>query len=246
MAARHPDWQHGQVSPSEPETSATQPAPAVAPLIPAATVVLLREGADAPEVLLLQRNSGRGAFAGYWVFPGGRVDDDDADDIACAVREAAEETGLVVDPTALVRWSHWTPPVTEPRRFGTWFFLAPIGTDVEVTVDDAEIVGHAWLTPAEALRRRDLGEVQLAPPTFVTLTCLADFASMAEALSHASSKEPDVYQTTMIKEEGQFVVAWEPDAALVEGATLSTEGHRHRIVMNGPGPWVYERPPSRA
>ena len=242
---RHSGWQHGQVT-SESETSSTPPASVVAPLIPAATVVLLREGDGAPEVLLLQRNSGRGAFAGYWVFPGGRVDDDDFDDVACAVREAAEETGLAVDPSALVRWSHWTPPVTEPRRFGTWFFLAPVGPQSDVTVDEGEIVGHAWLTPAEALRRRDVGEVQLAPPTFVTLTCLSEFGSMADALSHASSKEPDLFQTTMIKEDGQFVVAWDPDAALADGANLSTEGPRHRIHMNGPGPWVYERPSSSA
>ncbi len=241
------DWQHGPVSTpqsaSEPAVqSAPETAPTVAPLIPAATVVLLREGSEGPEVLLVQRNAGRGAFAGYWVFPGGKVDESDEDDIACAVREAAEETGLVVDPSTLVRWSHWTPPTTEPRRFGTWFFLAPVGSDAEVAVDDGEIVGHSWLTPAEALRRRDVGDVQLAPPTFVTLTCLAEFSSMDHALTHASGKEPELFATTMIREEGQFVVAWEPDAALMEGATLASPGHRHRLHMNSAGPWVYERP----
>ncbi len=239
-----PGCQHESVSAPEPPFPEPpfSETPAVAPLIPAATVVLLRDGSDGLEVLLLQRNSGRGAFAGYWVFPGGRVDDDDADDVACAVREAVEETGLVVEPGSLVRWSHWTPPVTEPRRFGTGFFLAPVGSEAEVAVDDGEIVGHAWLTPSEALRRRDAGDVQLAPPTFITLTCLVPFATTLDALSHAASKEPDQYATTMIKQDGQFVVAWHPDAALADGATLATPGLRHRIHMDASGPWVYERP----
>jgi 8-oxo-dGTP pyrophosphatase MutT (NUDIX family) len=233
-----------QPSPAGPDGVLTSPeVPAVAPLVPAATVVLMRDGAEGLEVLLLQRNSGRGAFAGYWVFPGGRVDDDDADDVACAVREAAEETGLAIDRNTLVRWSHWIPPITEPRRFGTWFFLAPVAAglaDGDVAVDDGEIVGHAWLSPSEALRRRDVGEVQLAPPTFVTLTCLARFGSTADALAHARSSEPEQFTTTMIREDAQLVVAWEPDAALGPDATLATPGPRHRIHLNS-GPWVYDR-----
>ena len=42
-------------------------------LIPAATVVLLRDGADGIETLMLRKNS-KIAFAGMWVFPGGRID----------------------------------------------------------------------------------------------------------------------------------------------------------------------------
>lgn len=43
----------------------------------AATVVPLRDGPDGIEVLLLRRGQ-RGAFAGLWVFPGGRVEAVDA------------------------------------------------------------------------------------------------------------------------------------------------------------------------
>ncbi len=41
---------------------------------PAATVVLVREGLDGPEVLLLRRNRAAGFVPGAYVFPGGRVD----------------------------------------------------------------------------------------------------------------------------------------------------------------------------
>jgi 8-oxo-dGTP pyrophosphatase MutT (NUDIX family) len=220
----------------------TEDAPTIAPLIPAATVIPIRDGAEGLEVLMVQRNGGRGAFAGFWVFPGGRVDDTDVDDVACAVREADEETGLQFDRSTLVRFSHWTPPVTEPKRFGTWFFLAPIpeGEAGEVRIDEAEIVGHQWATIASLLAQRETDEIRMAPPTFVTLTCLQASSNVAEALHAARSTKPDLYVTTMLKEPDRLVVAWPPDAALVEGATLDSEGPRHRLHMNQ-SPWVYHR-----
>src|SRR2546426_140294 len=68
----------------------------------AATVILLRGGADALEVLLVKRSSSARWMAGVWVFPGGAVDpaeaasagDPASDDLAhraAAVRELAEE-----------------------------------------------------------------------------------------------------------------------------------------------------------
>lgn len=50
-----------------------------APPRPAATIVLLREGVGGLEVLLLKRVRSAGFVPGAYVFPGGRVDPDDAD-----------------------------------------------------------------------------------------------------------------------------------------------------------------------
>src|SRR3981081_2048571 len=85
--------------------------------IPAATVILLRDGADGLETLMLHRND-RGAFGGMWVFPGGRVDpadlEPDGGDLSGAwrgsVRETLEEAWLVIDFDDLVTVSHWVPP----------------------------------------------------------------------------------------------------------------------------------------
>ena len=82
----------------------------------------------------------------------------------------------------MVPLAHWQPPVSVPKGFTTWFFVAA-GSDALVEVDGAEIHDHAWLSPAEVLRRRDAGEVTLATPTFVTLTLLAEHATVDALLA---------------------------------------------------------------
>jgi 8-oxo-dGTP pyrophosphatase MutT (NUDIX family) len=44
------------------------------PIIAAATIVMLRNGPNGPEVLMLQRLESLNAFGGLWVFPGGKVE----------------------------------------------------------------------------------------------------------------------------------------------------------------------------
>lgn len=62
----------------------------------ASVLVLLGEGAEGPQVLLLERAHDMRSHAGQVAFPGGAQDLDDADEVAAALREAQEETG--VDP----------------------------------------------------------------------------------------------------------------------------------------------------
>ena len=64
-----------------------------------AVLVLFGEGPDGPDLLLIQRASTLTSHAGQPAFPGGAVDDTDADVVACALREAQEETGL--DPSGV-------------------------------------------------------------------------------------------------------------------------------------------------
>ena len=59
------------------------------PALPAASVLLLREGSDGIEVLAFQRHGGHRAFAGMLAFPGGKVMDSDHDP---EVRELADGT----------------------------------------------------------------------------------------------------------------------------------------------------------
>jgi len=63
-------------------------------LAPAAVLVAITDRPE-PGLILTQRSARLRKHAGQVAFPGGRVDDDDADEIAGALREAQEEIGLV-------------------------------------------------------------------------------------------------------------------------------------------------------
>jgi 8-oxo-dGTP pyrophosphatase MutT (NUDIX family) len=62
-------------------------------LRPAAVLIAVTDRAE-PGVLLTRRSDTLRSHAGQVAFPGGRVDPDDADGIAAALREADEEIGL--------------------------------------------------------------------------------------------------------------------------------------------------------
>jgi hypothetical protein len=153
-----------------------------------------------------------------------------------------EEAALVLDPAAMVALSHWRPPSIVPHGFATWFFVAA-GSDAEVEIDGAEIHEHAWLPPAEVLRRRDAGEVTLAPPTFVTLTLLAQHASVAGLLSAMGDAMPERFHTQIGRDGETSIALWHGDESYE--AQPGPEGARHRLIMSDDG-WRYVRSPLRA
>jgi 8-oxo-dGTP pyrophosphatase MutT (NUDIX family) len=65
-------------------------------LAPAAVLVGLIER-DEPTILLTRRNDQLTAHAGQVSFPGGRIDPEDVDAVAAALREAEEEVGLAAE-----------------------------------------------------------------------------------------------------------------------------------------------------
>jgi len=218
-----------------------------APLIPAATVVVLRDGTGGIETLMLRRNSKLEFVGGMWVFPGGRIDPDDyagdQDDVVtaarrAAVREATEEAGQHLDADALAWFSHWTPPAITPKRFSTWFFAARAGGDA-VSIDGGEIHDAGWMTPAEAMRRRNALEIELAPPTWVTLETLDRFPDVSTALAELDAADVDFFETRIGRGAEGPVALWEGDAGYAE-ADPDTAGPRHRLTMADSG-FVYDR-----
>lgn len=219
----------------------------------AATVVLVRDGADGPEVLLIERPN-RGSFAGAWVFPGGKIDPEDADgfdgepseiEVArrAGVREVWEEIGLVTDETGYETLSCWVPPASVTHhRIRTWFFVA-VAPEGELTLSPHEAVAARWIRPADALALHTNNGLSLFPPTWVTLASLVghvDAAAMVAATRDAAPRE--FMSRSLASGKG---LLWEGDAAYdsaPDESALPDEAStdRHRLDMSSL-PWVYLR-----
>jgi 8-oxo-dGTP pyrophosphatase MutT (NUDIX family) len=128
-----PGWMHRLLSSLEGVTASdlVEPRmPQVGPGHPGAVLILLAEGSDGPDVLLIERAADMRSHAGQPAFPGGAVDAEDADAVAAALREAREETGL--DPAGVTVMRSlpqiWLPPsgFTVTPVLGWWHCPGPI------------------------------------------------------------------------------------------------------------------------
>ncbi|HEU4562258.1 MAG TPA: NUDIX domain-containing protein [Longimicrobium sp.] len=181
---------------------------------PAATVLLLRDTEGGLEALLLRRHKRSGFAAGAWVFPGGVVDERDRDAalverldgptpgewarrlglvdagealgyVAAAIREAFEETGILL--------AHRDPDATQPRDPGEGLEVARRALlnavvdlrDVLVTnglrLSGAELIYIAhWITPLPEPRRYDTRFFAAHAPAGAE--CVVHDAEMTDAL----------------------------------------------------------------
>jgi 8-oxo-dGTP pyrophosphatase MutT (NUDIX family) len=240
------------------------------PVRDAATVVLLRDGAGGLEVWLLTRVAQMVFAGGMAVFPGGRVDDADADlpfaagaeaataaQFACdatqarallgaAVREVFEETGvllsipsadlsgartdveagrvsfgellrannLVVDAEALHPWSRWVTPAGEVRRYDTRFFLGAVPDGVEAQDVTSESSSAGWFGVGDAIEQAQRGDLGMMPPTILTLSSLADFTSVAEAIATSPERSMDPVRPKVKRGPDGAYLAELPDGAI--------------------------------
>jgi len=217
-------------------------------LRPSVTVVLLRDGPQGVEVLLVRRHPRLAVHGGAWVFPGGGIDPADgirgpesdpwAPARRAAVRETLEEAGLRLALESLVPMACWVTPEGLPRRYRTWFFaaLAPAGGMVQV--DRREIVDHRWLTPAAALAAQGVGDLELPPPTFVTLHALAGARAAAPALEVLKSRVPRDFRPRIRAVGGGMIFFYQTDAGYTD-LDHRRPGPRHRLWV-GAGGWRYE------
>lgn len=185
---------------------------------PAATVILLRGGADSLEVLLVKRNPAARFMGGAWVFPGGAVSRDEGSGEralrAAAVREVEEEAGIrLAAPEDLVPFSRWITPPEVKIRFDTWFYLAPVPEDAVPRVDGEEVIDVRWYEPVEALAAGERGELMLVFPTIKHLEQLSSFGSVLELLDHARGREirPVEPHVMFTGEQARIVLPGEPE-----------------------------------
>jgi 8-oxo-dGTP pyrophosphatase MutT (NUDIX family) len=149
-----------------------EPPPPVAPH-PAATLLLLRDGAAGLEVLMTARHADSGFAAGALVFPGGKVDPADAalarycpaapglDEAAvvlriAAIRETFEECGILLARNGgVVLSADLLAALLERHRASDVGFAALVAASgLELATDDLVPYAH-WITPVDRPKRFD-------------------------------------------------------------------------------------------
>lgn len=198
-------------------------------------------GASGLEVLLLRRNTELQFASGFWVFPGGKIEDSDhinatrSEDMVtlaaenAAKREAHEEAGLVLEKNQLDYFWKWTTPAPSVKRFETWFFVTQLSDgQIDVIIDDSEIKDYIWLTPQSAINELGSNDVKLLPPTFLALNRIKSCTSYIDARSellkttHLNVRP----RTGMI--DGVFQSMYPGDAGY-ESHNVHQSGARHRL-----------------
>ncbi len=180
------------------------PGPATPPR-QAASVILLRGGAESLEVLLVRRTPRARFMGGVWVFPGGAVDEGEGEGDeahrAAAIRELREEAAIVLeDPDSLVKFSRWITPAEVRIRFDTHFFLAPLPPGQEPRIDGEECVDLGWFTATAALDAHRAQDIALVFPTIKHLEQLSGFSSVRELLAYAGEREVQPIEPRVIIE----------------------------------------------
>ena len=179
----------------------------------AASLILLRDSPEGPEVLLVERNRAQSFMGGAWVFPGGSTHRDDGDELRTARRELEEEAGIALPPDGeLVRYSRWITPAQVKTRFDTHFFVARAPERAEPRVDGRECVDARWIRPADALAAGRRGELMLVFPTIKHLEQLAEHSSVEDALESARSRRVIPVEPKVLVEGGvaQVLLPGEP------------------------------------
>jgi 8-oxo-dGTP pyrophosphatase MutT (NUDIX family) len=212
---------------------------------PSGTAVLLRDARAGLEVLLLHRADK--AAHGDWVFPGGKVEPHDVvggdassvdSALRAAIRETREEAGVDLAGASLPLIARWITPEIRPKRFDTWFFLGALHAEQAIAVCNSEMIEHRWLTPGAALDLHHAKEFALAPPQFVTLAWLADFATAEHALRELPQRPLITFRPRPVKLEGGMAMLYAGDAGY-EARDPLAPGQRHRLTMLASGT-VYE------
>lgn len=141
---------------------------------PAATVMLVRDGADAVEVFMMKRNVG-GAFAGLHVFPGGKVDATDhaeeLEAICDGLTDAEASAILGVERGGLAYWVACIRECFEEAG-------VLLARDGQGNICDAGADGAELAQCRQQLRDNAMDMAQLAQRLGVTLA--------ADALAYAS------------------------------------------------------------
>lgn len=147
-----------------------------------------------------------------------------------------EVEGLHLELGRLGYFSHWITPVGAPRRYDTRFFVAVLPEGQEALHDDDEVVASLWVSPAEALRRHEEGEIDLMFPTMKNLEAIGRFDRTTDLMEAAAAASvPDILPRITVEGPGvRIVLPGDPAYATATGLPPGVEfPDRPRAPRNG-------------
>ena len=110
----------------------------------AAVAVVLRSVGGVTETLFIKRADKAGdPWSGHMAFPGGHRDPEDADLVAAAVRETAEEIGLDISAAPVLGGLPWQTPISVRRRMLVAPFVFEIDGDPSFELNH-EVAAAVW------------------------------------------------------------------------------------------------------
>lgn len=118
-----------------------------ATLKPAGVLILVRSHSNELSVLLTQRSADLKLHAGQVSFPGGRMEDSDADIEVTALRETREEIGIAEEHVSIIGYLETMPTVT---GYAVSPIVGLVDGSVELKIDKTE-VEYAFEVPLEFL-----------------------------------------------------------------------------------------------
>ncbi|MGV9252637.1 NUDIX hydrolase [Streptomyces sp. NPDC003697] len=122
--------------------------------------------------------------------------------------EFLDRRGLALRSDLLGPWARWITPEFESRRYDTWFFVAALPEGQRTRNASTEADRTVWIRPEDAAASYDEGELLMMPPTIATLRQLAPYATPAEALEGARTRDltPVLARARLV--DGEIVLSW--------------------------------------
>ena len=111
----------------------------------------------------------------------------------------------------------------------------------EAVADGVESDAVRWFGPTRRSAARAAGEIELAPPQYVTLLWLRDYATVAAAMAAVAAATPIDYTPRFhFVEGGGAICVYSEDVAYDDISQFDAEGTRHRLYLDEAG-WNYLR-----
>ncbi|CAA0115119.1 Uncharacterised protein [BD1-7 clade bacterium] len=208
----------------------------------AATIILVRDSSNGIEVLITKRNSKASFLGGFWVFPGGGVETEDAGDTTldtlknAAARETREEAGLIVNTNDLLYVSQWITPPGPPKRYDTHFFIVP-ATEDAVDIDGHEVVDAEWVTAASAIELHENGQIEMMPPTLLSFMGIQSCERVDDVVARYQNKPPFSISPKPCFADDQLVMLYPGDAGFDAGEPAEAALMHRCLHVNGT--WQY-------